>query len=135
MRPEVGASLAQLVVAMKAGRLQQGHLTAFCRYPSPTLGTLWFTRRQASEYLWYRREPIERDRLLPADRLARRYGVETLRLWYATGLLVPCRDRTDTKRIRWWYDDCEVSYRREQGQLPERLGPGVDLTKGLRQNK
>ncbi len=128
MLSEVGASLAQVVVAMKAGRLQQGRLTAYCAYPTPTLDTLWFSRRQASEYLWYRREPIERDRLLPADRLAGRYGVETLRLWYATGLLVPSRDRTDAQRIRWWYDDWEVSYRRERGQLPERPGPGVDLT-------
>ncbi len=125
---EVGVSLAQVVVAIKAGRLQQGRLTAYCAYPSPTLGTLWFSRRQVCEYLWYRREPVERERLLPAARLAERYGMETLRLWYATGLLAPCRDRTDTKRIRWWYDDWEVSYRREQGQLPERLGPGVDLS-------
>lgn len=128
MLSEVGVSLAQMVVAMKAGRLQQGRLTVFCAYPSPTLGRLWFSRRQVCEYLWYRREPIERDRLLPVDRLAKRYGMETLRLWYATGLLAPCRDRTDAKRIRWWYDDWEVSYRREQGQLPERLGPGIDLS-------
>ncbi len=54
--------------------------------------------------------------------------METLRLWYATGLLVPCRDRTDTKRIRWWYDEWEVSHCHNEGQLPERLGPGVDLS-------
>ncbi len=91
------------------------------------LDKLWFSRRQVCEYLWYRREPIERDRLLPADRLAERHGMETIRLWYATGLLAPCRDRTDARRIRWWYDDWEVS-RRNEGQLPERLGPGVDLS-------
>ncbi len=124
---EVGVSLAQVVVAIKAGRLQQGRLTAYCAYPSPTLGRLWFSRRQVCEYLWYRREPTERDQLLPADRLAERHGMETLRLWYATGLLAPCRDRTDTRRIQWWYDDWEVSRRGSEGQLPERLGPGVDL--------
>ncbi|MDP9408960.1 MAG: hypothetical protein M3P70_00390 [Actinomycetota bacterium] len=127
MLSEGGASLAQVVVAMKAGRLQQGRLTAYCAYPSPTLGTLWFSRRQVCEYLWYRREPTERDQLLPADRLAERHGMETLRLWYATGLLAPCRDRTDTRRIQWWYDDWEVSRRGSEGQLPERLGPGADL--------
>ncbi|MDP9351461.1 MAG: hypothetical protein M3P51_07975, partial [Chloroflexota bacterium] len=51
-----------------------------------------------------------------------------LRLWYASGLLTPCRDRTDARRVRWWYDEWEVGYRRGQGQLPERLGPGIDLS-------
>ncbi len=55
MLSEMGVSLAQVVVAMKAGRLHQGRVTAFCAYPSPTLGKLWFSRDQVMEYLWYRR--------------------------------------------------------------------------------
>ena len=127
MLSEVGVSLAQVVVATKSGRLQQGRLTAFCAYPSPTLDTLWFSHWQVCEYLWYRREPFEQNRLVAADRLAERYGMETLQLWYAAGLLAPCRDRTDARRIRWWYDDWEVGHRSSEGQLPERLGPGVEL--------
>ncbi len=124
---EVRPSLAQLVAAMKAGRLRRGRLTAYWAHPSPALDRLWFSRQQVMEFLWYRREAADRGRLIPAEevRAHHRCGERTLRIWYASGLLAPCRDRTGAKRVRWWYDDSEEARLREEGLLPHPVAPGV----------